>query len=94
MNREAVIGEWRRSKESLGAADTLACSGYASDAVSRAYYAIMHAARAALFVHGVATTSHAATRRMFGTQLVGRGEIESAWASELAEGLDERLAAD
>ena len=67
---------------------------YTSDAVSRAYYAIMHAARAALFVHGVATTSHAATRRMFGTQLVGRGEIESAWASELAEGLDERLAAD
>ena len=31
---------------------------------------------------------------MFGTQLVARGEIESGWAVELAEGLDERLAAD
>ena len=44
MNREAVIGEWRRSQESLGAAETLMRSGNASDAVSRAYYAIMHAA--------------------------------------------------
>ena len=94
VNREAVIGEWRRSQESLGAAETLMRSGYASDAVSRAYYAIMHAARSALFVHGVATASHIATRRMFGTQLVARGEIESGWADELAEGLDERLAAD
>ena len=41
MNREAAIGEWRRSQESLGAAETLMRSGYASDAVSRAYYAIM-----------------------------------------------------
>ena len=94
MNRDAVIGEWRRSQESLGAAETLMRSGYASDAVSRAYYAIMHAARSALFVHGVATASHIATRRMFGTQLVATGEIESGWADELAEGLDERLAAD
>ena len=31
---------------------------------------------------------------MFGTQLVSSGEIEPGWASELAEGLDERLAAD
>ena len=54
----------------------------------------MHAARSALFVHAVATASHIATRRMFGTQLVARGEIESGWADELAEGLDERLAAD
>lgn len=69
-------------------------SGYASDAVSRAYYAIMHAARAALFVHDVGTTSHTATRRMFATRLVEPGEIEPRWADELAEGLDERLAAD
>ena len=94
MNRKAVIGEWQRSQESLGAAETLTRSGYASDAVSRAYYAIMHAARAALFVHGVATTSHASTRRMFGTHIVSSGEIEPDWANELAEGLDERLAAD
>lgn len=36
MNREAVIGEWRRSREALGAAETLMRSGCASDAVSRA----------------------------------------------------------
>ena len=94
MNRDAVIGEWRRSRESLGAAESLVHSGYAADSVSRAYYAIMHAARAALFVHGVATTSHAGVRRMFGKELIVREEIEAEWGNELAEGLDERLAAD
>ena len=31
---------------------------------------------------------------MFGRHLVNTGEIEREWAAELAEGLDERLAAD
>jgi uncharacterized protein (UPF0332 family) len=51
---------------SLRAADLLVREGYREDAVSRAYYAILHAAKAALFGHDVATASHAGVRRMFG----------------------------
>ena len=69
-------------------------SGYREDAVSRAYYAILHAARAALFVHDVAAASHAAVRRMFGLHLVRTGELEREWARCLAGGSDDRLAAD
>ena len=94
MKRETVLGEWSRSQEALGAAESLQREGYASDSVSRAYYSIMHAARAALFVHGIATKSHSGTRKMFGLHLIRPGEIELAWAQELAEGLDERTAAD
>ena len=64
------------------------------DAVSRAYYATLHAAKAALFIHDIATESHAAVRRMFGLHLIRSGEIESMWSSNLGESLDDRLAAD
>ena len=94
MMREMVIGEWRRAMESLGAAEFLQRGDYETDAVSRAYYAIMHAARAALFVRDIDTNSHAATKRMFGLHLIRTGEIEAEWSDYLAEGIDERLVAD
>ena len=94
MNKDTVLVEWRRALQSLRAAEFLARGGYHEDAVSRAYYAVLHAAKAALFVHDVATASHAAVRRMFGLHLINTGEIERVWASHLGEGLDDRLAAD
>ena len=69
MNRNMVLAEWQRATQSLHAAELLAREGYREDAVSRAYYAVLHAAKAALLVHDVATTSHAAVRRMFGRHL-------------------------
>ena len=89
-----MVAEWRRASESLSAAEVLMREGCEADAVSRAYYAILHAAKAALFVHGVAATSHAAAKRMFGLHLVHPGRIEPLWSDYLAEGSDERLAAD
>src|SRR5215831_21387248 len=67
--------------------------GFYEDAVSRAYYATLHAAKAALFIHDVATESHATVRRMFGLHLIRSSEIESMWSSNLGESLDDRLAA-
>lgn len=94
MNRGNVIAEWRRGMQSLHASELLMQSGYREDAVSRAYYGILHAAKAALFVHDVTVASHAAVRRMFGLHLVRTGEIEREWAHHLAGGSDDRLAAD
>jgi uncharacterized protein (UPF0332 family) len=76
MNRDMVFAEWQRATQSLRAAELLASEGFHEDAVSRAYYAILHAAKAALFVHDVAATSHAAVRRLFGQHLINTGEIE------------------
>ncbi len=94
MNREVVLAEWRRSTQSLRAADLLSREDYPEDAVSRAYYAILHAARAALLVHDVSTSSHAGVKRMFGKHLVLTGRIEREWSRYLATGSDERLVAD
>ena len=94
MNREMAAAEWRRAVKSLGAAEVLMHSGYPEDAVSRCYYAVLHAAKSALFVHDVATASHAAVRRMFGLHLALSGEIEQQWAGALARTMDDRLMAD
>src|SRR5712691_832911 len=76
MNRTMVLAEWRRAWRALCAAEILARESYYEDAVSRAYYATLHAAKAALYIHDVATTSHAAVRRMFGRHLTHSGAIE------------------
>lgn len=94
MNRNMVLAEWRRASEALRAAESLTRDSWYADAISRAYYAILHAAKAALFVHDVAAESHAAVRRLFGQHLIRAGEIESEWSAHLVESLDDRLAAD
>jgi uncharacterized protein len=64
MNRSMVVAEWNRARESLRAAETLTRDGLYADAISRAYYAILHAAKAALRVHDIVAESHPAVRRM------------------------------
>ncbi len=93
MNRNMVLAEWNRARESLRAAETLTRERCYADAISRAYYAILHAAKATLHVHDIAAESHAAVRRMFGLHLVRSGEIEPEWSAYLGESLDDRLAA-
>lgn len=94
MNRDLALAEWRRAREALRAAEILTREGYYSDAVSRTYYAILHAAKATLHVHDVSAESHAAVRRMFGLHLIQAGAVENSWAACLGESLDDRLSAD
>jgi len=94
MNRVLVLGEWKRATESLGAAESCRRDGYYADSVSRAYYAILHAAKAALYLRGISAESHAAVKRLFGLHLVKTGLVEAKWGSFAGESLDLRLAAD
>jgi uncharacterized protein len=94
MNRNMVLAEWLRAYDALQAAKNLTGDCLYADAISRAYYAILHAAKAALHVHDVAAESHPAVRRMFGLHLVKSGEIEPQWSAYLTASLDDRLAAD
>ena len=94
MNRNLICAEWRRARQSLRAAELLTKEGCCADALSRTYYAMLHAAKAALLVHDIVAESHAAVRRMFGLHLIRSGEIEREWSVYLVESLDDRLAAD
>ena len=94
MNRDEVLGEWRRAARTLAAAELLVREGYPEDAVARAYYAILHGAKAALSAHDVIAESHSSVRGLFGKHLIRTGAIERTWSKQLAASLDDRLAAD
>ncbi len=94
MNPENALAEFQRAEKALRAAEVLQAHGLFEDAVSRSYYAVMHAAKAALLVHDAIAESHAALRRLFGAVLVRPGLIEEEWAAVLAREQDQRIAAD
>jgi uncharacterized protein len=94
MREQQIRAEWRRALKSLRAAETLQTQGLLEDAISRAYYAVMHAAKAALLVHDVIAESHRAVRRLFGQVLVRGGELGREWAEIPAREQDQRGMAD
>ena len=51
MSASPVLNEWRRAGRALQADQILYEDGFLEDAVSRSYYAVMHAAKAALLLH-------------------------------------------
>jgi len=72
--------ELKRAKKALRAAQTLRDEKLYEDCVSRAYYAALHAAKAALATMGLDASSHEGVRRMFGLHLVKNGSIEKEFA--------------
>lgn len=98
MVEQVLAGEWRRAQECLGAANLCRENGYYADAISRAYYAIMHAAKATLRFRGVSINSrrsaHRAVMNQFGRYLVEPGYIETTWSDDIRQGHVERTQAD
>ena len=86
--------ELTRAKKALLAAKTLLENRLYEDCVSRAYYAVLHAAKAALAVEGIEPQSHHAVRRMFGLHLVKTGKIEKHFAGILTAEQEDREIGD
>ena len=94
MNKEAVLAEWGSAADALIDTRVMKEQRRVKGTISRAYYAIMHAARAALLVHDVSTSSHEAVRKKFGEHVVKRGEIEREWGRMLHPSARQRQLAD
>jgi uncharacterized protein (UPF0332 family)/predicted nucleotidyltransferase len=94
MKPEHVLAELERAERSLRAARLLHADELHEDVVSRSYYAVMHAATAALLVHDTVPESHSAVRRLFGQVLARPGLIEKQWEDVLKTEQDERFRAD
>ncbi|MDH4085298.1 MAG: HEPN domain-containing protein [Nitrospira sp.] len=91
---EEVQAELLRADKSLAAARSLLKDDFLEDALSRAYYSILHAARAVLLAEGVSVSSHRAVRRLFGSHLIKPGKLAVRLAKILAEEQDDRFLAD
>ena len=94
MNKAVVLAEWRRAIQGLGAAQSCRRDGFYADSISRTYYAVLHAAKAALQLRDVTAESHAAVKRLFGLHLVQTGLVEAEWGAYIGISLDARLTAD
>ena len=83
-----------RARKSLAAARALQKEELLEDSLSRAYYAVLHAARAILVSEGLDPQSHEAVKRLFGLHIVKQGKMEARYAHILREEQDDRALAD
>ena len=86
--------ELDRARKALLAAKTLVENQLYEDCVSRAYYAVLHAAKAALATKDIEPESHNAVKRMFGLHLIKTGEIEKDFAKILTAEQEDRAIGD
>jgi uncharacterized protein (UPF0332 family) len=82
--RAHVRAEMARAEDALRAARELLKIGLVNDAVSRAYYAALHIARALLLTEGVEPATHGGVGSMLGLHFVVPGRLAPAHAKELA----------
>ncbi|MDD5482778.1 MAG: HEPN domain-containing protein [Kiritimatiellae bacterium] len=76
--------EARRGDEALGAARHLLSSGFYNDAVSRAYYAAFHWARALLVSRGIEAKTHRGVIQLFHHNFVRAGTVTEETAGHLS----------
>ena len=94
VNYEFVIAEWQRSRLALRAASVLTQSGLAADSISRAYYAILHAAKAALWTRGISVHRHNAVGQLLNQHFIHPGTMEREWLDVFRRARVTRTTAD
>ena len=94
IRKERIEAEIDRAKEALTAAKNLLEDGLFADSISRAYYAIFHAARAVLLTKEIDTDTHSGAISMFGLHFVKTGLIEERFGRIFNEAKDARELGD
>lgn len=92
--KERAVKELARAKKALLAAKILLQKELFEDSVSRAYYAVLHAAKAALALSDIEVDTHDGVRSMFGLHLVKSGKIEKEFAKILTAEHEDREIGD
>lgn len=86
--------ELRKARRFEAAARHLAAGGFYEDAVSRAYYAVFHAACALLGTIGRSVRTHEGLRAMIGEHFIRTGQLDARFSRILARGAADRTDAD
>jgi uncharacterized protein len=84
QKRSAIDSEVARGQESLKAARLLLASNLNADAVSRAYYAALHFARALLLLNGEEPKTHGGVLRLLSRDFVREGRLDAELARQLS----------
>ena len=82
--RESSLAELTLADEELQGADALLRAGYPRIALTRAYFAVFHGARALLYAAGFEPRTHAGVQHLFNLHFVRSGRFDAAAARLLA----------
>lgn len=86
--------EMKKAAHSLKAAQKPVGEELTDDAVSRAYYAVFHSARAALKTKGIETKTHQGLITQFALHLVKPGLLETEYGDILRQEKEDRETGD
>ena len=89
-----VTGYIQKAEKKLEVAEKLFKSGDYEDAVSRAYYAVFHAAQALLLTEGERAETHKGVVTLFGLIFVKTGKFGKNYGKYLANLKDDRESGD
>lgn len=89
-----INGYIEKAEKKLGVAEKLLKSDDYEDAVSRAYYAVFHAAQALLLTEGQRAESHKGLVTLFGLLFVKTGKFSRNLGKYLANLKDDRESGD
>jgi uncharacterized protein (UPF0332 family) len=89
-----INGYIQKAEKKLEVAEKLSKSGDYEDAVSRAYYAVFHAAQALLLTEGERAESHKGVVTLFGLLFVKTGKFSKDMGKYLANLKDDRESGD
>ncbi len=92
--KELIKGYLEKAEKKLKVAEKLLRSDDYEDAVSRAYYAVFHAAQALLLTEGERAETHKGVVTLFGLLFVKTGKFKKDLGKYLANLKDERESGD
>ncbi|MBI5379945.1 MAG: HEPN domain-containing protein [Nitrospirae bacterium] len=92
--KELIRGYIQKAEKKLQVAERLLASGDYEDAVSRAYYAVFHAAQGLLFTEGERAETHKGLVTLFGLLFVKTGKFKKDIGKYLANLKDDRESGD
>lgn len=94
MNTDNIRSHWNKATNSLKSSQLLLKNDMYDDAVSRAYYAILHAAQSVLLTKDIKAKSHRSVRTLFGKHFILTDIIENEFSQILSELQDIRFITD
>jgi uncharacterized protein (UPF0332 family) len=74
-----AVAEVAAARDALRVAEAALALGIRRDAMSRAYYAVFHAARALLLLEGIEPKTHPGVLRMLGEHLLRAGKLDAGF---------------
>lgn len=84
----------QKSRRTLEEARHLWKNGYDDGSISRAYYAMFHAAEAALLTENVTVSTHSGVHQMFGKYFIKTGALPEQLSTHLGQVFEARQSAD